>query len=173
MRWPYLRQFADAIDSDPLKVLMDGGDPRGVAIRQALDDLEKFFASAPPHEDDIVEEVFGEVARQYWYRLGQEAKERDEALQNLIQYVRMLQIILVRIWSGKIDLGVRKAVELVVNAEKMYATSLELGGTGPRKLVEYAASLLGSSGTLLGIDQKDLERQVFGDKPDFRSGPRG
>lgn len=172
MKWKYLHQFADAIDSKALRQLIDRESGQYL-YSTAFDDLEKFFASAPSYENDIVEEVYGPATRDYWYRLAREAKDRDQAFKRLIKYTRMMQIIIVRVWQGKVDLGLRKAVDLICQADKMYATSLELGGSSPRQLTEYVVSLLGTSGTLLGIDQKELEQQVFGDKPDFRSEPRG
>ena len=92
-----------------------------------------------------------------------------KAVDNLLWYVRLLQLMISSVVDGKITAHMRKAMVLVRDACEIHKTGLELGQNPVDGTMQHIDRMQGVETILFGMGKDDLLREVFDHIQDVRS----
>jgi len=124
----------------------------GTDVEQVLNELEDFLSGKEQGALQLTIEM-GSVHRK--------VIESEGAVGRMLEYIRVLQILITRISEGRITPPVRAAVQHVVDAWTLHKAAIDLGQS-PRDVIErHIAAMQGTAQILFGISLEELRGQVY------------
>jgi len=124
----------------------------GTDARMLLDELESFLAGKEQGAIQLTVELCD---------IRSELTKSKETVGRLLEYVRLLQVLITRIAEGRVTPPVRVAVQHIVDAWVTHRAALDLGQKPLRKVEEHIAAMQGTAAILFGISAEELRNQVY------------